>query len=231
METVECVVIGAGIIGLAVARSIALAGHEVLVLEAAGAIGTETSSRNSEVIHAGIYYPATSLMARSCVAGRQALYAFCADRGVPHRKCGKLIVATTDAESERLGIIQRGEAANGVTDLKVLSAPEARALEAGLHCTGALYSPLTGIIDTHAYMLALQADLEGAGGILAFHCPFLGASPIADQLELSIGGSHPMTLQCRLLVNAAGLRAPAVARTSYNRPLSAKPATNFLPCS
>jgi L-2-hydroxyglutarate oxidase LhgO len=227
METVECVVIGAGIIGLAVARSIALAGHEVLVLETAGAIGTEISSRNSEVIHAGIYYPSTSLMARSCVAGRQVLYAYCADHGVPYRKCGKLIVATTDAESERLGAIQRRAAANGVTDLRVLSAPEARAFEAGLHCIKALYSPSTGIIDTHAYMLALQADLEGAGGTVAFHCPLLGASPSMDQLELLIGGSHPMPLQCRLLVNAAGLQAPALARTIRGMPADRIPAAYY----
>lgn len=156
MDQLDCVIAGAGVIGLAVARALARAGREVLVLEAAEAIGTETSSRNSEVIHAGIYYPADSLMARFCVAGRRALYAFCRDRGVPHRNCGKLIVATSADEDARLAGIKARAEANGVEGMRILTAAEARAMEPALACTSALLSPATGIIDSHAYMLALQ---------------------------------------------------------------------------
>src|SRR3712207_304687 len=171
MEDVDCVVVGAGVVGLAVARALALAGREVLVLEAAEGIGTETSSRNSEVIHAGIYYPAGSLMARTCVAGKRALYAYCAERGVPHSNCGKLIVATNEEEAGRLASIRARAAANGVDDLRLVSAAEARAMEPALTCTAALVSPSTGIVDSHAYMLALQGDAENAGAVFAFHSP------------------------------------------------------------
>ena len=135
MESVECVVVGAGVVGLAVARALALAGREVLVLEAAEGIGTETSSRNSEVIHAGIYYPAGSLIARSCVAGKRVLYAYCAERGVPHRNCGKLIVATDEEEAGKLESIRARAAANGVDDLHLIPAAEAKAMEPALRCT------------------------------------------------------------------------------------------------
>src|SRR5437868_2977018 len=160
METVDCVVVGAGVVGLAVARALALAGREVLVLDAAEGIGTETSSRNSEVIHAGIYYPPGSLMARTCVAGKHALYAYCAERGIAHRRCGKLIVATSADEALQLESIRARAAANGVPDLQLLSADEAVALEPRLHCTSALLSPSTGIVDSHGFMLALQGDAE-----------------------------------------------------------------------
>src|ERR1039458_10224246 len=151
MDKVECVVIGAGVIGLAVARRLAQAGREVIVLEAAEGIGTATSSRNSEVIHAGIYYPATSLMARFCVAGRRKLYAYCAEKGVPHVNCGKLIAATDAQEDAMLaGIKQRAEA-NGVKGMRVLTAAEAIAMEPALTCTSALHSPATGIVDSHAF--------------------------------------------------------------------------------
>src|SRR5438094_8710671 len=163
MDKVECVVIGAGVIGLAVARRLAQAGREVIVLEAAEGIGTATSSRNSEVIHAGIYYPANSLMARFCVAGRRQLYAYCTEKGVPHINCGKLIVATNPQEDAMLaGIKQRAET-NGVEGMRVLTAAEAIAMEPALRCTSALLSPMTGIIDSHAFMLALQGDAENAG--------------------------------------------------------------------
>ena len=227
METVECVVAGAGIVGLAVARSLALAGREVLVLEAADTIGTGISSRHSEVIHAGIYYPAGSLMARFCVAGKQALYAFCADHGVPHRRCGKLIVATSAEEIDRLAVIRARAAGNGVSDLAVLSAADARALEPNLHCTSALLSPSTGIIDSHAYMLALQGDIESRGGTLAFCCPLQRAAVRQGGLELSTGGAHPLTLACRVLVNAAGLEAPAVARAIEGMPAQHIPAIYY----
>src|SRR5579862_2834136 len=159
-ESVDCVVIGAGVVGLAVARALALAGREVIVLDAAEGIGTETSSRNSEVIHAGIYYPANSLMARFCVEGRRRLYPYCVEHGVPHRNCGKLIVATNAQEDAMLaGIRQRAET-NGVEGMRVLSRDEALAMEPALNCTSALLSPATRIIDSHAFMLALQGDAE-----------------------------------------------------------------------
>src|ERR1700721_1040114 len=213
MDKVECVVIGAGVIGLAVARRLAQAGREVIVLEAAEGIGTVTSSRNSEVIHAGIYYKAGSLMARMCVDGKRALYRYCRDHGIPHRNCGKLIVATTPKETEKLQSIRAHAEANGVLDMQVLSGEAARALEPALNCDAALLSPSTGIIDSHAYMLALRGDAEDAGTAYAFHTPLLRARAAADRIELDAGGDAPMTLECRLLVNAAGLGAPAGARS------------------
>ena len=212
MDAVESIVVGAGVVGLAVARALAQAGHEVLVLEAAAGIGTETSSRNSEVIHAGIYYPAGSLMARFCVAGRRALYDFCRDRGVAHRKCGKLIVATAAEEDGRLAGIKARAETNGVEGMRVLTAAEARALEPNLACTSALLSPATGIIDSHAYMLALQGEAEAAGAMVVFLSPVISARAGSDGIEVEVGGSEPVTLRCRLLVNAAGLHAPALAR-------------------
>lgn len=211
MDSVECIVVGAGVVGLSAARALALAGREVLVVEAVGAIGTETSSRNSEVIHAGIYYPAGSLMARLCVDGREQLYAFCASHGVPHLRCGKLIVATDAQEAGRLESIRARALANGVADLALLSRAEALALEPDLACTAALLSPSTGIIDSHAFMLALRGDLEEAGGVIAFHAPLLGAVSVDGGFEVRIGGQEATGLSCRRLVNAAGLRAPAVA--------------------
>jgi len=168
MERLDTVVIGAGVVGLAVARALALAGREVIVLEAAEAIGTETSSRNSEVIHAGIYYPPGSLKARFCVAGKHALYAYCAERGIPHRNCGKLLVATDEKQLPKLHAIKAQADANGVTDLRLLSGAEARALEPELRCVAAYLSPSTGVVDSHAFMLALQGDAETCGAALAF---------------------------------------------------------------
>ena len=211
MERTDCVIVGAGVVGLAIARRLAQAGREVIVLEAAEGIGTVTSSRNSEVIHAGIYYKAGSLMARMCVAGRRALYDYCGDHGIPHRNCGKLIVATSAKETERLESIRAHAQANGVRDMQILSGVEARALEPALNCDAALLSPSTGIIDSHAYMLALRGDAEDAGAAFAFHTPLLRATARAGRIELEAGGAAPMTLECRLLVNAAGLDAPALA--------------------
>src|SRR6476619_319400 len=162
-ESVDCVVVGAGVVGLAVARALALSGREVIIIDAAEGIGTETSSRNSEVIHAGIYYPAGSFMARFCVSGRQALYAFCAEKGVPHVNCGKLIVATNAQEDAMLAGIKRRAEVNGVEGMRVLTAAEALSLEPNLFCTSALLSPVTGIVDSYAFMLALQGDAENAG--------------------------------------------------------------------
>jgi FAD dependent oxidoreductase len=168
------VVVGAGVVGLAVARALALRGCEVLVLEAAASIGTGISSRNSEVIHAGIYYPEGSLKARLCVRGKQMLYDYCAARGVGHKRCGKLLVAVSAAQAAALpGIIAKA-ARNGVTDLSLLTQEQARALEPALECVAAIHSPSTGIVDSHALMLALQADLENAGGVIAFNSPLAG---------------------------------------------------------
>ena len=171
MDQVDCVVIGAGVVGLAVARALALRGREVMVLEAADAIGTGTSSRNSEVIHAGIYYPQGSLKARLCVVGKDMLYAYAQERGIAHQRCGKLIVATDETQIPQLHAIQAKAAANGVHDLQWLDANQAQALEPQLACVVALLSPSTGIVDSHAYMLALQGDLEHAGGLVALNSP------------------------------------------------------------
>ncbi|MBV8705333.1 MAG: NAD(P)/FAD-dependent oxidoreductase [Acetobacteraceae bacterium] len=218
MDSVDCIVIGAGVVGLAVARALALAGREVIVLEAAEGIGTETSSRNSEVIHAGIYYPAGSLMARSCVAGRRALYAYCRERGVPFSNCGKLIVATSAEEDARLGGIKARAEANGVEGMRLLTQAEAVALEPNLRCTSALLSPVTGVVDSHAFMLALQGDAENAGAACVFFSPVTGARASRDGIEVDVGGAEPTTLRCRLLVNSAGLHAPDLARRIVGMP-------------
>ncbi len=218
MESVDCIVIGAGVVGLTVARALALAGREVIVLEAAEGIGTETSSRNSEVIHAGIYYPANSFMARFCVAGRRALYAYCRDRGVPFTNCGKLIAATSAEEDGRLAGIKARAEANGVEGMRVLTAPEAIALEPNLRCTSALLSPVTGVVDSHAFMLALQGDAENEGAAFVFFSPVMAARARAGAIEVDVGGAEPITLGCRLLVNAAGLHAPSVARRIAGMP-------------
>jgi L-2-hydroxyglutarate oxidase LhgO len=223
MDRVDCVVVGAGVIGLAIARRLAQAGREVVVLEAAEGIGTVTSSRNSEVIHAGIYYKAGSLMARMCVSGKHALYRYCDEHGIPYRNCGKLIVATTTKETEKLDGIRAHAQANGVEGMELLSGAAARALEPALACEAALLSPSTGIIDSHAYMLSLRGDAEAAGAAFAFHTPIERAVAGADMIEIDAGGAQPMTLACRLLVNAAGLCAPAVARLIEGMPLQLIP--------
>src|SRR5438552_11551697 len=236
MDKVDCVIIGAGVIGLAVARHLARSGREVIVLEAAEGIGTVTSSRNSEVIHAGIYYPAGSLMARMCVSGKRALYRYCADHGIAHRNCGKLIVATTPKETLKLQSIKAHAEANGVLDLQTLSGDAARALEPALNCDAALLSPSIGIVDSHAFMLALRGDAEDAGAAYAFHTPLLRAKAAAGKIELDAGGDAPMPLECRLLVNAPGLDAAAVARGIDGMPIDLIPRTylakgNYFSCT
>jgi L-2-hydroxyglutarate oxidase LhgO len=211
VEEIECVVIGAGVVGLAIARRLAMAGREVIVLEAADAIGSETSSRNSEVIHAGIYYPTGSLKARSCVAGKHLLYAYCAEHGVPHRRCGKLIVATTEEQTATLEQIRARAEANGVHDLERLEPHEVVELEPEVRCTAALLSPSTGIIDSHALMLAYQGDAEDHGAMLAFNAPLMTGRAGDDGIELEIGGEGAMALKARIVVNSAGLHAPVVA--------------------
>jgi L-2-hydroxyglutarate oxidase LhgO len=218
-HTVDTLVIGAGVVGLAIARELAQAGREVIVLEKNRRIGEETSSRNSEVIHAGLYYPKGSLKARLCVEGRERLYAYCAAKGIGHRRCGKLIVAVHEAQRQKLVALRESAAANGVGDLDWLDAHEARALEPHVLAAAALWSPSTGIIDSHAFMLALQGDLEAAGGSLAVLSRCLGAERHADAFELQCmtdGGS--LTLAARTVINAAGLHATQVARALGDLP-------------
>ena len=209
MDEFDCAVIGAGVVGLAVARELSLRGREVIVLEGEGAIGSGTSSRNSEVIHAGIYYAAGSLKARLCVEGKQRLYDYAQARALPHRRCGKLIVATSAAEADELGAIVARGAANGVDDLVLLDAEQARALEPALHCVAAIHSPSTGIVDSHALMLSLQGDMEQAGGLLALKSAVRAARCTDAGIELEMADGT--TLRCRTVVNAAGLGAPALA--------------------
>jgi L-2-hydroxyglutarate oxidase LhgO len=212
VERVDALVIGAGVIGLAVARELARAGHEVVVVERAEGIGCGTSSRNSEVIHAGLYYPRGSLKARLCVEGRDALYAWCATHGVAHRRCGKLVVAVDDAEVAALEALHAQAQANGVHDALLIDAATARAMEPALGAVAAaLHSPSTGIIDSHGLMLGLQGEAEDHGAMFAFHSPFQGAAVTAQGFEARIGGAEPMHLQARRLINAAGLHASAVA--------------------
>ncbi len=211
MERLDAIVVGAGVVGLAVARALALAGREVIVLEAAEGIGTETSSRNSEVIHAGIYYPAGSLKARLCVAGKQALYRFCDEHGVPHRRCGKLLVATAEKQLPKLAAIKRQADANGVTDLVPLTAEAARALEPQLRCVAAYLSPSTGIIDSHAFMLALEGDAEAHGAMLVFRSPVAGGAVRDEGIELEVGGAAPLRVLARSVANCGGLHAQQLA--------------------
>ncbi|MBM3492498.1 MAG: NAD(P)/FAD-dependent oxidoreductase [Alphaproteobacteria bacterium] len=215
-DWLDAVVVGAGVVGLAVARRLALAGLEVIVLEQAETIGSETSSRNSEVIHAGIYYSKDSLKALTCVAGKQQLYAYCESRKVPHRRCGKLVVASDQGEVALLEGIRLKAAANGVTDLRFLTQAEIGAMEPELQVTGALFSPTTGIIDSHALMLAYQGEAEAHGAVVAFHSRLDRAMPLPGGFALEVSdlgnGGATTRINARWLVNSAGLNAPALAR-------------------
>jgi len=208
---VECVVVGAGVVGLAVARALARDGRDVIVLETAEAIGTGTSSRNSEVIHAGIYYPTNSLKARLCVEGRDALYEYCRRRHIPHRRCGKIIVAADTSQLTTLQAIAARAKANGVLDLQTLDGEQLRAIEPEVAGVGALLSPSTGIVDSHAFMLSLQGEAEAAGAMLAFRSPFTSAAAAENGLVVCTGGETPTRLRARIVVLAAGLAAPLLA--------------------
>jgi len=227
MEQVDAVVVGAGVVGLAIGRALAQRGLETLVLESENAIGTGVSSRNSEVIHAGLYYPAGSLKARLCVQGRQQLYAFCESHGVPHRRCGKLIVATDDGQLAGLDQLLAKAAANGVHDLQRLSAAQVRAMEPQLACVGAILSPSTGIIDSHGLMLALQGDLQRAGGDVALSSPVQRIVRGDGHPVLHVGGDEPMALAARFVVNAAGLWAPRLAAATEGLGAAFVPQAHF----
>ena len=217
-ERIECAVIGAGVVGLAIARRLAANGREVVVLEAETAFGIHTSARNSEVIHAGIYYPTGSLKARLCVTGRKTLYRYCAERGVHHKRIGKLIVACD--ESELVGLRKYREQAetNGVGDLESLDRKALAALEPEVRCVAGILSPSTGIVDSHGLMLAYLGDAEGAGASLALGSPVVSGRVEAGGIVLEVGGAEPMTIECGTVVNSAGLGAQAVARSIVETP-------------
>lgn len=225
MSDCDALVIGAGVVGLALARALARQGQSVIVLEKNEGIGMETSSRNSEVIHAGLYYPTGSLKAQLCVEGKHALYDFCETYHVPHRRCGKLIVAVTDEEIPAIDAIRQKGTANGVDDLVWLSGEDACAMEPALTCVGALHSPSTGIIDSHAYMLALQGDLEAHGGSIAFKTGFVSARVLADGFEVKADGD--VFLKSTRLINAGGLHASHAARAIEGLDPRFVPATNY----
>ena len=211
IERVDVAVIGGGVVGLAVARAVALSGRDVLLIEAERSLGSHASARNSEVIHAGIYYPPGSRKAELCVQGKRALYAYCAERGIAHRRLGKLIIATRDEELGSLAALRARAAQNGVTDLTTLSADEVRAREPCVRAVAGLWSPSTGIMDSHAYMSALRRDAEERGADIVLASPVRGGRVRRDGIELAIGGSQPTRLLCRSVINAAGLWAPHVA--------------------
>ncbi len=212
MDHVDCVVVGAGVVGLAIARDLARSGRQVLCLDAGEALGAGTSGRGSGVIHAGLYYAPGSLKARLCVAGRDLLYSFAEIHGVPHVRRGKLVVATSSAEDVELDRIAAGAAVNGVHDLRRIDGAEARGLEPSLRCSSALVSPSTGVIDAHALLEALRADAEEYGSVTAFQAPLDHAWAEDKGFVLEIGGAAPMRVSCRQLFNAAGHGAPELAR-------------------
>ena len=215
MEQVDCVVIGAGVVGLAVAREMALQGRETILLEREGSFGTISSARNSEVIHAGIYYPKDSLKAKLCVAGNRLLYEYCRTHQVGTQPYGKLIVADESQMNDLQAILYKAQN-NGVPGIKMISGEEAKILEPKLRCSAAILSESTGIVDSHAFMLSLLGGFEDAGGMIAYHSPLMSAKPIGQGaeggFELDIGGPDGMKIKTKILINCAGMSAPAVAR-------------------
>ncbi|PZP52978.1 MAG: FAD-dependent oxidoreductase [Agrobacterium fabrum] len=227
MTDIDAIIIGAGVIGLASARELAMRGLSVIILESEMEFGSATSSRNSEVIHAGLYYPVGSLKARLCVAGKKQLYAFCQSHGIAHRRCGKLIVAADEAETALLAALKAKGQTNGCDDLELIDARQALLLEPALVCAAALLSPSTGIIDSHGYMLALLGDAEDHGAALALNAPFERAEATGNGFRVHVGGKEPMSLTCRLLVNSAGLLAPMAAKKIEGLPRNAIPEARF----
>ncbi|MDH5189009.1 MAG: NAD(P)/FAD-dependent oxidoreductase [Rhodospirillaceae bacterium] len=213
MEKIDVAVIGAGVVGLAIARRLALSGREVLVIESCDAIGTGTSSRNSEVIHAGIYYPPGSLKGELCLSGKKMLYEFCQSHGVAHKKVGKLIVATNESQISALKNLLQTGLNNGVDDLHIVDANNLKKMEPALRAISAIHSPSTGLVDSHGLMLALQGDIENAGGMIAFKSPVNGGRIENDAVVLSVGGDQPMDISCALVINAAGHGAWDIAKS------------------
>jgi L-2-hydroxyglutarate oxidase LhgO len=216
MEQVDCVVVGAGVVGLAVAREMALQGRETILLERESAFGTVSSARNSEVIHAGIYYPKDSLKAKLCVEGNRLLYEYCCSHQVSTQPYGKLIVAADETQINDLQAILYKAQNNGVPEIQMISGDEAKALEPNLKCVAAILSSTTGIVDSHGYMLSLLGGFEDAGGMVAYQSPLISAKPIGNHVEggyeLTIGGPDGMQIQTKLLINCAGMSAPAIAQ-------------------
>ena len=216
MDRVNCVVIGAGVIGLAVAREMALQGRETILLERESAFGTISSARNSEVIHAGIYYPKDSLKAKLCVEGNRMLYEYCRTHHVATQPYGKLIVASDDSQLDDLQAILYKAQQNNVPEIKMITGEQAKSMEPELQCSAAVLSASTGIVDSHGFMLSLLGGFEDAGGMIAYQSPLISAKPIGskaqDGFELEIGGSDAMKIQTKLLINCAGMSAPAIAK-------------------
>lgn len=227
MEKIDCVVIGAGVVGLAVASRLARSGREVLILEAEDRFGSGISARNSEVLHAGIYYPEGSLKARLCVAGRNMLYDYCRERGIQHSRCGKLIVATEEAQRRQLDGIAAHARANGVSEIEAMTRAEAQAMEPELECVAALFSPVTGIIDSHGLMLSLLGDAESSGAVLAVNSPVTGGKACAEGIRLQIGGAEPMELLANSVINCAGLGAQGFARSLSGLPTDTVPPLSY----
>lgn len=212
-HNIDCLVIGAGVVGLAVARELAHRGRDVVIVEAGNAIGTGISSRNSEVIHAGLYYPTGSLKARLCVEGKRALYAYARTRNIPHQACEKLVVATSPSQEADLRALALQAKGNGVEDVALLDRHDAKAIEPDVRCHAALLSPSTGIIDSHAFMLSLQGELEDAGGMIAFNSPVVGGCVSDQKLQVVVGGADRASINCTSIINTGGLSAPTIART------------------
>jgi D-amino-acid oxidase len=227
LDRVDAVVIGAGVVGLACARQLARAGRETVILERESAIGQGISSRNSEVIHAGLYYLPGSLKARLCVRGRELLYDYCASHGVEHARPGKWIVATRPEQVPRLEELARRAEANGVTDIELIDREQARSGEPALACTAVLVSPSTGIIDSHGLMLALQGDFEAEGGAIAFDSPVVDGVKRNGRFRLQIGGESPSRVETAIVVNATGLDAPSLAKSIASRSMASVPATCY----
>ena len=211
MERVDAVIVGAGVVGLAIARALAMDGHEVVLVDGEGLIGSITSARNSEVIHAGLYSQADWLKTRLCIEGRRLLIPYCEARGIGHRRCGKLVVATSAEQLPALEYLARNAEANGVEGLQLIDGAAAHAMEPALHAVAALHSSATGLIDSHGFMLALLGEAEDHGAALALKSPLRAAQVVPGGFELDIGGAEPMRLQARCLVNSAGLAASEVA--------------------
>ena len=226
-ERIDCAVIGAGVVGLAIARRLAMSGREVVILEAEDAFGTHTSSRNSEVIHAGIYYPTGSLKARLCVAGRRALYRYCGERGVDHKRIGKLVIATHPDQIAGLNSYRQQAEFNGVDDLRTLAADDIATLEPEVHGVAGFLSPSTGIIDSHGLMLAYLGDAEAHGAALALTSPVISGAVKDEGIALVVGGKDAMTVICNTVVNSAGLNAQTVARAVIGIPPATIPPTHY----